>query len=136
MSDTTHLLFGYETHVATRYLLIGIGVSLFVFGLKFVGYTLGGPQLLLSGIVAVSLLILVTAVLGAFHARENEGVLMSILLAFLPALTAQEFDIIFGVGHPNPGVLYGVWLALLFAIPVGVVAFVTGRYFSSSESPS
>lgn len=127
MGNTKRLVFGQERLVSLRYLLIGVGVSLFVLGLKFVGYTFGGPQVLFSGIVAVFLLILVTTALGAAHARENGGLSISILLAFFPALAEREFDIIFGVGHPNPGVLYGVWLALLFAIPVGVVAFVIGR---------
>ena len=66
-------------------------------------------------------------VLEASYARENGGLLITVLLAFLPALAEREFDILFDVGHPNPGVLYGIWLALLFAIPVGVVAFVIGR---------
>ncbi|WP_435119978.1 hypothetical protein [Halolamina sp. C58] len=129
MTDTKRLAFGQERQVSLRYLLIGTGISLVVFVLKFVGYTFGGPQVLFSGIVAVLLLSLVAAVLGAAHARKNEGLLTSILLAFLPALAALEFDIIFDVGHPNSGILYGVWLALLFAIPVGVVAFVIGRRF-------
>lgn len=127
MTNTNCLVFGREEHVSIRYLLIGVGVAVFVFGLKFVGYTFGGPEIVFTSIWAVLLLVLVTLALGAAHARENEGFLISILLVFLPALAEREFDILFDVGYPNPGVLYGVWLALLFAIPVGVVAFLIGR---------
>lgn len=127
--DPRRFFVGHERRVTIRYLLLGTGVSLFVFGLTFVGYVFGGPQVLFSGVVATSLLVVLTALLSAFHARENDGLLVSILLAFLPTLAEREFDIIFEVGHPQPaeGVLYGVWLALLSAIPVGVVGLVIGR---------
>jgi len=127
MADAIHLAFGREKQVSFRYLLMSTGVSLLVVGAKFVGFTAGGPQFLFSGVVATFLLVLVTMALGAAHARDNEGLLICIGLAFLPALAEREFDVVFGVGHPTPGAATGVWLAVLFAVPIGVVSFVLGR---------
>lgn len=127
MTDTIGLVFGRERQISLRYLLIGVGVSIFVVDIKFVGYTFGGLEVLFTSIWAIILLLLVVVALGAAHARENEGLLIAVLLAFLPVLTEREFDIFFGIGYPTPSVLYGAWLALLFAVLVGVVAFVIGQ---------
>lgn len=125
MTTTEHVPFGRETDV--RYLLLSVALGVVVLALKFVGYTLGGPQILFSGILAVALLVLVTSTLAVKYSKENGGLLTAILVVFLPALAEREFDIVLGVGHPNPGVVYGAGLALAFAVPVGTVAYLLGQ---------
>lgn len=62
------------------------------------------------------------------HSYKNEGLLVSIFLAFGPILAEQEFVLIFRIGepYPNEGLLYGVGLALLFGTLIGTTAFVIG----------
>ncbi|WP_254823545.1 hypothetical protein [Haloglomus halophilum] len=127
MATTAQTEAGGGTEWPLRYLLLSVGVSVIVFTIKFVGYTVGGPAFLLTSWLAVGLLVVVTGALAAGNSKADGSVLLSILVAFLPVAVEREFDIVFGIGHPNPGVLYGVALALAVAVPVGIMGHIIGQ---------
>ncbi len=127
--EIKHLIWGRKRRIALKYLLIGVGVSGLVLALKYVGYAFGGPELFFSSLLAPIFLVFVTLALGAAHAKANGGVLITLVLVYLPFLAEREFEIVFGVGHPNPDPIHGALLAFLVALPIGVIAYVIGRRF-------
>ena len=110
-----------------RYLRLSLAVSAGVVVLKFVGYTLGGPAFLFTTWPAVVLLLVVTGALAISASRADGGVFLSILVVFLPVAAEREFEIVLGIGHPNPGVLHGAALALVVAVLVGVLGHLVGQ---------
>jgi hypothetical protein len=110
-----------------RYLRLSLAVSAGVVVLKLVGYTLGGPAFLFTAWPAVVLLLVAAGALAISASRADGGVFLSILVVFLPVAAEREFEIVLGIGHPNPGVLHGAALALVVAVPVGVLGHLVGQ---------
>lgn len=124
-STSTDLSGGMEGPL--HYLLLSGGVSVGVIVLKSVGYAVGGPPFLFTSWLAVALLLGVTGVLAVKTSKAGGGLFLSVLVVFLPVAAEREFDIVLGIGHPNPGVLYGAALALAVAVPVGVLGYLVGQ---------
>jgi hypothetical protein len=118
---------GGEIEGPLRYLLVSGGVGVGALVLKSVGYAVGGPGFLFTSWLAVALILVVTGALAVKTSKAGGGVLLSVLVVFLPVAAEREFDIVLGIGHPNPGVLYGAALALAVAVPVGVLGYLIGQ---------
>jgi hypothetical protein len=129
MATSTSTDLGGGMEGPLRYLLLSGGVGVGVLVLKSVGYAVGGPALLFTSWLAVVLLLGVTGVLAVKTSKAGGGVFLSVLVVFLPVAAEREFDIVLGIGHPNPGVLYGAALALAVAVPVGVLGYLIGQHW-------
>lgn len=120
------IFLGEDIHRTTRWLLIGAGEFVMLFGGVWLGLLPFGFGL--GGVAGIAVLLILMAGPATLFAIRNSGVLVSWLLAFAPlfgVFLALQLGATIEPAPDHP-VLYALGSSLLFAIPVGTGGFLLG----------
>lgn len=128
MEITSSVLLGRSRERAKRYVVLAGAIFLGTLGLMGLVRvsSMQGIAVPISGAWLLWFVAIVVIGVPAVHAYRNDGLVVSLVLglpvplAFYLVLTA--FDLV----YPSEDVLWGIWAALQFGVPAGLLGYLVG----------